>query len=241
MRRFHLNANQLKIIAIAAMTIDHAAAIFLPHGLLKMILRCIGRLAAPIMCYMIAEGYHHTSNRKSYLLRLILFALISHVPFNLSMNFDLSPFAATSVMWSLAMGLLALMIVKDEKIHPLLRMGGLLLCCMLAYTANWNYIAVLWVVFFGWFHGNKKMQMISFALIGLTFHLGQQFWSLLVGFRTVENFKLLYQPGIFLAIPLLLSYDGTHGKKSKFMKHLFYWYYPVHMVILHILKLLLLK
>lgn len=241
MRRFHLNANQLKIIAIAAMTIDHAAAIFLPHGLLKMILRCIGRLAAPIMCYMIAEGYHHTSNRKSYLLRLILFALISHVPFNLSMNFDLSPFVATSVMWSLAMGLLALMIVKDEKIHPLLRMGGLLLCCMLAYTANWNYIAVLWVVFFGWFHGNKKMQMISFALIGLTFHLGQQFWSLLVGFRTVENFKLWYQPGIFLAIPLLLSYDGTHGKKSKFMKHLFYWYYPVHMVILHILKLLLLK
>ena len=79
MRRFHLNANQLKIIAIAAMTIDHAAAIFLPHGLLKMILRCIGRLAAPIMCYMIAEGYHHTSNRKSYLLRLILFALILFV------------------------------------------------------------------------------------------------------------------------------------------------------------------
>lgn len=241
MRRFHLNANQLKIIAIAAMTIDHAAAIFLPHGPLKMILRCIGRLAAPIMCYMIAEGYHHTSNRKRYLLRLILFALISHVPFNLSMNFDLSPLAATSVMWSLAMGLLALIIVKDENLHPLLRMGGLLLCCMLAYTANWNYIAVLWVVFFGWFQGNKKMQMISFALIGLTFHLGQQFWSLLVGLRTVETFKLWYQPGIFLAIPLLLSYDGTHGKKSKFMKHLFYWYYPLHMVILHILKLLLLK
>ena len=66
MRRFHLNANQLKIIAIIAMTIDHTVAIFMPQGPLKMILRCIGRLAAPIMCYMIAEGYHHTSNRKRY-------------------------------------------------------------------------------------------------------------------------------------------------------------------------------
>ena len=241
MRRFHLNANQLKIIAIIAMTIDHTVAIFMPHGPLKMILRCIGRLAAPIMCYMIAEGYHHTSNRKRYLLRLILFALISHVPFNLSMNFALSPFVATSVIWSLAMGLLALMIVKDEKLHPLLRMGGLLLCCLLAYTANWNYIAVLWVVLFGWFYGNKKMQIISFTLIGLTFHVGQQFKSLLGGLQTVENFRLWYQLGIFLVIPLLLSYDGTHGKKSKFMKYLFYWYYPLHMVILQILKVLLLK
>lgn len=239
MRRFHLNVNQLKILAIAVMTIDHAAAIFLPHGPLKMILRCIGRLAAPIMCYMIAEGYHYTSNRKRYLMRLILFALIAHFPFNISMNLPLSPLKATSVLWSLAMGLLALMIVKEDRIHPLLRMVGLGACCLLAYTANWNYIAVLWVVFFGWFHGNKKMQMIMFAIVGFVFHIGQQFWPLLVGLRTPETFKNWYQPGIFLAIPLLLCYDGTHGKKSKFLKHLFYWYYPVHLVVLHILKLLL--
>ena len=79
MRRFHLNVNQLKIIAIVAMTIDHIAAVFLPEGALKIVLRCIGRLAAPIMCYMIAEGYHHTSNRKHYLLRLLIFDLLARI------------------------------------------------------------------------------------------------------------------------------------------------------------------
>ena len=238
MRRFHLNVNQLKIIAIVAMTIDHATAIFLPYGPLWITLRCIGRLAAPIMCYMIAEGYHHTSNRWRYLLRLILFALIAHIPFNLTMHDTLDPLKATSVMWSLAMGLLALMIIKEERIHPLLRMGGLGLCCLLAYTANWNYIAVLWVVFFGWYHGNKKMQVLMFTLVGVIFHLGQQFMPLITGLRTVDNFMLWYQPGIFLAIPLLLCYDGSHGRKSKFLKHLFYWYYPFHLLLLYILQLL---
>ena len=241
MRRFHLNANQLKIIAIIAMTVDHAAAVFLPFGLPKMILRCFGRLAAPIMCFMIAEGYHHTSNRIKYLTRLLIFAIISHIPFTISMHGHINPLEATSVIWSLAMGLLALMIVKEEKLPVLLRMLGLGLCCLLAWTANWNFIAVLWVVCFGWYRGNKKMQILSFTVIGLVFHLGQQFFPLLIGWRTVENFKNWYQPGIFLAIPLLLCYDGTHGKKSNFMKQLFYWYYPAHLAVLYLLNLLLTK
>lgn len=234
MRRFHLNVNQLKIIAIVAMTIDHIAAVFLPEGPLKIILRCIGRLAAPIMCYMIAEGYHHTSNRRRYLLRLLIFALIAHIPFNLTMYGTLNPLYATSVMWSLAMGLLALMIVKDDRLHPLFRIGGLAICCLLAYTANWNYIAVLWVVLFGWYHGNKKMQMLSFALVALAFHIPQHFLPLVLGWRTAANFKNWYQPGVFLAIPLLLAYDGSHGKKSRFMKQIFYWYYPFHLLVLYI-------
>ena len=239
MRRFHLNVNQLKIIAIVAMTIDHVAAVFMPFGPLMTVLRCIGRLAAPIMCFMIAEGYHHTSNRGKYLLRLLIFALIAHIPFTLSMHGHINPLKATSVMWSLAMGLLALMIVKEYRLHPLLRLGGLGLCCLLAYTANWNYIAVLWVVLFGWFHGNKKMQMVSFVLVGLLLHIPQHFAPLLMGWRTIDTFKNWYQPGVFLAIPLLLAYDGSHGRKSIFMKQLFYWYYPFHLLVLYILNLLI--
>ena len=239
MRRFSLNANQLKIIAIIAMTIDHAAQ-FVPYGPLKIIMRTIGRLTAPIMCYMIAEGYYHTTNRKRYLGRLILFAVIAHFPFTICNGLPLSPLKATSVMWSLSMGLLALMIVKDEKLHWLLRLGGLGICCLLAYSANWNYVAVLWVVLFGWFHGNRKMQMLTFALSGLALHVvAQQFLPLLMGNVQPENFTAWYQPGILLAIPLLLRYNGTLGKKSRFLKHLFYWYYPVHIVLLHLLHLLI--
>lgn len=239
MRQFSLNANQLKIIAIIAMVIDHAAGFFLPAGPLKIVLRTIGRLTAPIMCYMIAEGYFHTSNRMKYLGRLLLFAVISHLPFNYCMGFSLWPWHATSVIWALAMGLLALMIVKNEKLHPLLRIGGLGLCCLLAYTANFNYVAVLWVVVFGWFRGKRKMQMIAFAVVGTATHLVQSFMPLLTGAITVDRFQYWFQLGIFLVIPLLLCYDGTLGKKSKFLSRFFYWFYPVHIVLLYLIKQLI--
>ena len=239
MRRFHLNVNQLKIIAIVAMTIDHVAAVFMPFGPLMTVLRCIGRLAAPIMCFMIAEGYHHTSNRGKYLLRLLIFALIAHIPFTLSMHGHINPLKATSVMWSLAMGLLALMIVKEEKLHPLLRLGGLGMCCLLAYTANFNHVAVLWVVAFGWFHGNRKMQMIAFAVVGTLTHLVQSFAPLLKGSIALADFQYWFQLGIFLVIPLLLCYDGTLGKKSKFLSRFFYWFYPAHIVLLYVIKQLI--
>ena len=71
-----LNANQLKIIAIIAMLIDHVALSFLPsQTVLYQIMRAIGKITMPIMCYFIAEGYYKTSNIKKYLLRLILFSL----------------------------------------------------------------------------------------------------------------------------------------------------------------------
>lgn len=239
MRRVSLNANQLKIIAIIAMVIDHAAGFFLPAGPLKIVLRTIGRLTAPIMCYMIAEGYFRTSNRKKYLGRLMLFAAISHLPFNYCMGFSLMPWHATSVIWALAMGLLALMIVKEEKLHPLLRLGGLGMCCLLAYTANFNHVAVLWVVAFGWFHGNRKMQMIAFAVVGTLTHLVQSFAPLLKGSIALADFQYWFQLGIFLVIPLLLCYDGTLGKKSKFLSRFFYWFYPAHIVLLYVIKQLI--
>lgn len=237
MRLGKLNANQLKILAVLAMLLDHAAGLFMPHGgVLWMILRALGRIAAPTMCYMIAEGYHHTSDRKKYLFRLVLFALIAHIPYNLCMGFTLSPLKATSVMWALAMGLLALMIVKEEKWHWAVRLLGLGCCCLLAYTANWNYIAVLWVVVFGLFHEQRAKQMLSFALIGVVFHFGQQLEPLLTGRIPLANYVGWYQAGIFLAIPLLLCYNGTHGKKSKVISRFFYWFYPAHLLVLYLLN-----
>lgn len=236
MRRGLLSANQLKLIAVSAMVLDHTVALFIPHGnMWRLVLRCFGLIAAPTMCYIVAEGYHHTSNRSRYLWRLMLFALISHVPYNLCMGFDLSVLTATSVMWSLAMGLLALSIVHESKYHWIVRLVGLGSCCLLAYTANWNYIAVLWIVVFGVFHGQRKMQMIGFTLVGAVFHLGQQFAPLLLGQVAVEDFVNWYQFGIFLAIPLLMSYSGTRGYRAKWVSRCFYWFYPVHLVVLYVL------
>ena len=75
-----LNSNQLKLIAILAMTVDHIAwAVFsgYPTEILPLVMHIIGRLTCPIMCYFVAEGYHYTKNINKYTARLFAFSIIS--------------------------------------------------------------------------------------------------------------------------------------------------------------------
>lgn len=227
-----LTGTQLKILAICVMFLDHFVDVIMPHeGLAEMILRTPGRVAAPIMCYMIAEGYAHTSSRARYLRRLFLFAAVSHIPYVLC--FDMDFFQSTSVMWTLAMGLLALMVWKENRIPGPLRLLSLMGCCALAYHANWNYVGVLWVVVFGVFHGDRRKQFLCFALIGLLFHVLPTFMDF--GFSH-DGYPHWYQLGIFLAIPLLWMYRGERGRSSRFMSWFFYVFYPAHFVLIYILK-----
>ncbi len=237
--KFSLTSNQLKIIAIAVMFLDHFVVLFLGHDTpLAMALRIPGRLAAPIFCFLIAEGFHHTSNPTQYLKRLLIFAAISHVPYILCFGYFPDPsafaygfFSATSIMWPLSLGLVALLVMKNNKTHVFLRILVLFICCVLAYTANWNYIAVLWVFAFGLFYGNKKHQLLAFSAVGIL-HLIVTAINFGVYHDTIPHY---YQLAIFLAIPLLLLYNGKRGRKSKALTWFFYLSYPLHMLILWVL------
>ncbi|MCL2381494.1 MAG: conjugal transfer protein TraX [Treponema sp.] len=221
-------ANRLKIIVMALMFLDHFAVLFLPNGSLEWSLsRLAPRVVAPVICFFIAEGYCYTSNRKKYIFRLFILALVSHYPFNITFGYTF--FQATSVIWALTMGLVALTALKSEKIHIVLKPVILAVCCAAAYTANWNFVAVLWIVAFGLFHGNFKRQMLAFCAVGIVFHLA------LVYHRFA--FSHWFQLGIFLAIPLLAMYNGRLGKKSKIMAYSFYVFYPAHLLFLHFLNL----
>ena len=96
-KRFGLSGNALKLIAIAAMTIDHVAwmgieAYSQAETPLLIFLHIIGRLTAPIMFFFVAEGYHHTHNFRRYLGRLALLALFSHFAFCFFSQPSYSPF-----------------------------------------------------------------------------------------------------------------------------------------------------
>ena len=248
-----LTANKLKIIAVITMFFDHFVTVFMPNNEpLNLIFRLLGRTAAPVFCYFIAVGFNYTSNVKKYILRLLIFAAISHIPYNICFGYKITPtislkfFEATSVIWPLALGLIALALIKNVKINFMikpvlnnalnlaLKAVILAVCCAAAYAsnANWYFIAVLWVVAFGLFYGNFKLQITAFCFIGII-HL---LWQLKrYGFFD-ETQPQWFQLGIFLAVPLLLLFNGKPGKKSKFMTWFFYVFYPTHLILLFLLN-----
>ena len=219
-----LTSNTLKYIAIIAMFFDHFFAVFISQDSIEGILsRIPGRVVMPIMCYLIAEGFFYTSNVKKYVMRMLAFAAISHFPYVI--YFDLPE--ATSVIWGLTLGLIALATVKNDKLPIYIKVPFVFLLCLLAVPADWYYVGVLWVVFFGIFRGRFKAQMISFAVIGIVLHVIPKVINL--------GWDQLNQLAILLAIPVLAMYKGRQGRKSKLMKWGFYVFYPLHLILLYLL------
>lgn len=240
MKQRGLSANIVKWIAYLAMLLDHIAYVFVPASHpLYLVFRVLGRIAAPTMCFFIAEGYAHTSNLKKYMGRLALMAVISHLPYALCFRYSniWQVWRVTSVIWSLLMGLVALTIVDrfSWKGHPVLTLGvrtaAVGICCMLAYSADWNYIAVLWVVAFGLLKGSKGKQVLAFAF-GAVLYLVQTYGNGLL-------MREFYPLGVVLFLPLFFLYNGKLGKKSAVLKWAGYWFYPVHLMAIYLVALLM--
>lgn len=237
-----LNSNIIKMIAITAMTIDHIAwAVYpgYPKETLPVIMHMIGRLTCPIMCFFIAEGYHHTKNINKYTLRLFLFAVISHFPYiYASMDFidwkSFIPFYygnilnQTSVMWSLAWGLVMLRVAKSDKINNnALKITFIILICLISFPSDWSCIAALCVMAFGTNRGQFKIQALWLIIYVAMYAV--------VYFFTIDKIYGLIQMAVILSIPLISMYNGQRGKNrkiNKFVKWFFYIYYPLHLLII---------
>ena len=237
-----LDSNLIKIIAILAMTVDHIAwAVFpgYPQKWLPILMHLVGRITCPIMCYFIAEGYHYTRNIRKYMLRLFAFALLSHFCY-LYASTDFAglksflPFASgkilnqTSVMWSLAWGLVMLQVANSARIkNSVLRIILILLICLVSFPSDWSCIAALCILSFGTNRGNFKAQ--SFWLI---FYVGIY---AIVYFFAIDKLYGILQMGVVLSLPILRLYNGQRGKNqslNRFMKWFFYLYYPLHLLII---------
>ena len=80
-----LNRDQIKYIAVILMALNHIANIFLKEGTVPfLLLRNLGYFTAPVMCFFLVEGYYYTHSRKQYGQRLLLFALLSQIPFQIA-------------------------------------------------------------------------------------------------------------------------------------------------------------
>lgn len=241
-----LTSNILKTIAIISMTIDHIAWAIFPNFSLNpiaIIMHILGRVACPIFCYFMVQGYIHTKNFKKYFSRLLVFALISHIPyvltsFNYVDMFSLIPgyygiFNQTSILWGFACGLL-LIRVNDSKLNNIYKLLLSILICVISFPADWSCVAPL-IIFFMWeYKDNFKKQMLSMFFMIITY--------IVVYFFAIDKVYAFLQFGIILAIPLLFTYNGERGKYvklNKFMKWFFYVYYPLHLLLIFIFSSLI--
>lgn len=228
----------LKYIAITAMLIDHIAWAFVSdNSTLGQIMHTIGRLTAPIMCYLIAEGYHHTKNIKKYLLRMGIFAVISAFAFTFNHTGSPFKFYYLGVIYTLFLGLVSL-IVWDSELHKHIKIILTILICLLSVIGDWQVFGVLFVLAFGRNYGNIKKQIMYFCVVVVS-----MMTIIIIGeiFANHQWYFQLYNFALLLAIPLILSYNGKRGAGGAFNKWVFYIFYPLHLVVIGIIKFYIIK
>ena len=204
---------QLKLLAMLAMTADHIGAVFFPE---IPLLRWIGRLAMPVLCFFIGEGLRNTRSPRRYLLRLTGFALLSELPFDLAFYGGIE-WGHQNVYFTLALGLLALWAIQSRG------MEGWLLALTAALAAellgcDYGMYGVLLILLLDRFHSARSEQLAGAALLNLAF------------------FGLQTQTLSLIALPLLWLYNGKRGRDDR---RLFYLYYPAHLCVLGILRFVL--
>ena len=235
-----LNSNHLKLIAIIAMTIDHVADLIypgMPSNIISNILHIIGRLTAPIMFFFICEGFYYTKNLKKYISRLFIFAIISHFAYCFAFGINYIPFSTgnifnqTSIMWSLAWAVVALYIINYKtNLEKWQKLALVVLINVITFFADWSCIAVMAILSMYSNRGNLKKQIISMS-----------FWILIyaiISYLCVSKTYGLITLAVILVYPLLNIYNGEKGKLN-WMKWFFYLYYPLHLVIIGILRIII--
>ncbi len=233
-----LNANTLRLLACALMLCDHMWATVVPGNVW---MTWLGRLAFPIFAFQIAEGLLHTSDFKKYAVRLLLFGIVSEIPFDLVYGSTiLYPFHQ-NVMFTLLLGLLAIKALESakEKHSTGAMVKGVLiaaLCTLVAAITFTDYgaMGVLTVIAFYVFRDFRfawVCQLAFMVLANMVFFRGE-YIPLTIGSVYLE----LQTQGfaVFALIPIWL-YNGKKGISSKALQYGFYAFYPVHLLVLYLI------
>ena len=229
----------LKIIAYAAMIIDHVGYVFFPS---EPVFRIIGRLAMPIFCFFIAEGVRHTASRKIYLIRLAVAAAISEIPYRLCFHGTLEGFRMPeNVIVTLFFGALALFVTVylAEKGLPaiVLALPCLAACvtCIL-FDTDWTFLGVMMIFVFYFFKDDRKKLYFWISGICIAAFVYDYVPALIEDHTTLPFTFFIHLCGILALIPIGY-YNGKYIRSRA--RYLFYAVYPVHLIIIYVIRILI--
>lgn len=241
----NLSGSTLKLIGICTMLIDHVAAVLLvrlildgywgmvyaggtqtikewlqDHVLLHYgyyAMRAIGRIAFPIFIFLLIEGFEKTGNRWKYAMRLGMFALLSEIPFDLAFRAEVLEFTYQNIFFTLLIGFLAMMLVDAIQKKPWGITGKWILegiCIALAACAaellqtDYGAKGIIGIMAMFLFRKRREQQILAGSIAFL--------WEL---------------PAPLAFIPIS-HYNGKRGWK---LKYVFYAFYPIHLLVIHLL------
>ncbi|MCR5525960.1 MAG: conjugal transfer protein TraX [Lachnospiraceae bacterium] len=200
----------LKIIAIISMAIDHAGLALFPE--LRW-MRFIGRIAFPIYCFLIVEGAYNTRDEKKYLERMLAFAVLSEIPFNLVLSHKMLYFGTQNVFFTLSIGLAMIIALRKYKndfyLQVICVIAALGTAEVLKTDYSWRGVMLILLFYLG-----RDAELVR--NIGLM----EMFFKVMSASEPFASFAL---------IPISLY----NGKKGPGLKYLFYLFYPVHLLVIY--------
>lgn len=236
--RFPLNREQLKLIAIVSMIIDHVAWGFVEfYSPLGQFLHVLGRLTIPIMCFFIAEGFRKTANLQNYFDRMMCFGVLAVIPFYIFFHEEYG--YRTNIIFDLLFGLMALTVLESNYKKWQKWVLMIMIFGLSAMIGGWPITPILFILIF--YYGRSfKQKALLFIAADVTTVL---FLVVAISLNSVYHFShynwvwwdKFYQLGFMLALPLLYCYDGEKGKPF-LSRYFFYIFYPAHFGVLALIK-----
>ncbi len=230
---YGFSGSTLKLFACVTMLIDHTGASVVNALLAKTsrlsnpelygnlsslysLMRNIGRLAFPIFCFLIVEGYFHTRSVRKYCERMFLFALLSEFPFDFALKASVPYWQKQNVYFTLLISIVCIYLLDELRERPWLQFFAVAASMYLsdALMTDYNYKGVFLIVMLYFFHDHRLYQCAA-------------------GAAAIAWEK--YAP---LAYILCFFYNGKRGLK---LRYFFYLFYPVHLLILGIIKYMILR
>ena len=235
-----LNRDEIKLIAMGTMLLNHVATVFMEPGtFFYELFLDIGYFTAITMCYFLVEGWHYTHSRKQYALRLFVFALLSQIPFSLAFaeggklqNSNLN------MMFTLFFCFLIICALKQIP-NPMLGKCIALFLTFCTIFCDWAVFAAVFTWLFVWAEGSEEKKRSAYLWAVGIFGV----FTLLSGIGRFTPVGLLFYAlgataGVALSSYCILYwYNGKRMKKGKkFLQWFFYLFYPVHLLILGLLR-----
>ncbi len=232
----------LHIMAMIFMLLDHIWATIIPSS---DWMTCVGRIAFPIFAFMIVEGYFQTHSLKKYVGRLLFFAVISEIPFNLMVGNSIFYPIHQNVLWTFLIGILCIHIIEKAKQTHEIRLitlaapSSLTIATVLGLLGMVDYYnaGVYTVLVFYVFRGRKWWnfwgQLVLLAYINIQLLAGPEYEIHLWG----HTFFIVQQGFSLLALVPIWLYRGKQGPHNKWLQFLYYTFYPIHALILGLMQM----